>query len=463
MGPEVSRPRCGKAAARPAKPLPRIVGLRDAAMTTGKRSYERNVLVVLQGTLAAQLLNFVTLPILSRIFPPAAFGIFQVCQVFIVVGLAITSLRFDIAIVSARRLSELRAVIALCFSLNVLTAVIVIVPCLVAPAILFPTKPEYRMMAYLGPIWLLASGVLQTVSYVNLRDGAFRVAAFGKGTQSLANAITAATLGMAGLAAPALLLADIAGRTTAALVQLSGSNARSYLMRPSRIAWARVRIVAWRYRHYPMISTVSAMVNLAGASITPILVFAYYGAHTAGQFTLVDRSVAAVIGILAQSMSQVYMSDLARQIRDPEGDARALFRRIVKTSILIGAVPAALLCLILPFAFPLVFGQQWHLAGELGRLMYPLFLSTFVVVPVNTTLAVMGRQGLQFAWDVLRLCSISAVWATAHLLQMSAEHAVALYAAAAALNYMAYLAIADRALGKQSKASKPPGSSAAPI
>lgn len=415
-------------------------------MTTENRNFVRNVLVVLQGTLAAQTLNFFALPVVLRIFPPAAYGLFQASQVFVQIGLALAALRFEIAIVSANRFSELKAVIALCLWLNLLSSAILVVPCLVLPPLLFPGNPEYRSITYLGPLWFLAAGVLQTISYITLRDGAFRISAIGKGTQSLVNVIVAAGLGMCGFAAAGLQLADIAARSTAAAVQFGGTATRHYLMRPSRISVARMRIVAWRFRHFPMVSTVSAVLNVTGSTITPLLILTYFGAHIAGQFTLVDRGIAAAIGILSQSMSQVYMSDFARLLRDPESAPLAMFRRLVKILLLLSAVPAAILCLILPTVIPIVFGQQWHLAGELGQVMYPLFLSTFVVSPVNMTLTVMGRQELQLAWDGLRLASVLAVWTIAHVLGLDIRYAVALYAAVAALNYAVYLLIADYAL-----------------
>jgi O-antigen/teichoic acid export membrane protein len=193
---------------------------------------------------------------------------------------------------------------------------------------------------------------------------------------------------------------------------------------------------------------VSAIVNTAGAALTPFFLLVYFESDIVGQYALVDRSVGVAVGVIGQSVSQVFMSDFAASIRGGSEAAHRLFRRIIVIQFAIGILPAIAGAMVMPSLFEIAFGPEWRVAGEFGAIMSPLFLIGFAFAPVNMVLTIMGQQQWQLAWDVARTTGVIAIWVAVGSLDLSATAAVALYTGFSCLAYLSHLWIADRCISQ---------------
>ena len=88
----------------------------------------RNIFLVMRGTVLAQLIGFLALPYLARLFEPAAFGHYQLFISLVTLALVLPTLRYEIALLRVEDGREYRDLVRLCLGLALaVTAVAAII------------------------------------------------------------------------------------------------------------------------------------------------------------------------------------------------------------------------------------------------------------------------------------------------------------------------------------------------
>jgi len=398
---------------------------------------------LLRGSLAAQLLGFAALPLLSRLYAPGEFGVMQAALSFLTVMLIVSSMRLEVALLTVAEsdLGELLRVAAwLCVATALAGAAIATALALLAPG----WSAAQRTAGLLLPVLGLLAGWNQLANYLCLRRQAFDATSNAKVVQAGGHAALALGAGALHPSFVTLMAADATGRVLGALFMLRrlGIRLRGLLRCPSV---AEVATQLRRYRSLTRVGLLAALVNAAGSAFTALMLLWLFSADDAGQYAMVDRLVGLPIGLIVGAASQVFMSHLAQQLQQA-GSARALLRRVVSQQALWGAVPALLLFAVGPWLLPQVLGPQWERSGQFVQALVPLYFVAFAVGPVNMALTVVDRQALQFGWDLGRLLAMATLWLLAWHLRLDALTTLWLFSGVSCLCQLTYLALADSAL-----------------
>jgi O-antigen/teichoic acid export membrane protein len=409
-------------------------------------SFTANVFKLLRGTAAAQLVGLLAIPLLARWFTPESFGALQAMQSLLALALVASAGRMEIAILSVSE-AELPHLLSLCVWLCVCTSVASLMVVLLWSFVAPDGLGQLGKLAYLLPLLLLMAGLGQVLSYLLLRKKEFDLSAKSKVTQSFSYVCAAVTMGVILPSTLGLIIADAIGRLGLLLAGLRARVASEFsVCVPSQAALVSI----WRkHQQLLLVSLPSAIINAIGAAYTPLVIFFVFDAFHAGQYALVDRLLGTPIAMICIAASQVYMTSFADAKQSAlDHSPRALFRRLVRINLLIGAVPAVALFAAAPSLCKWLLGPQWLVAGLFAQALMPLMLCSFVVMPVNMTLVMSGNLPLQLAWDIGRLLAFITTWTAIYRLRLEPVAGVALHSGIATLTYVVYLAIADKALGK---------------
>jgi len=108
-------------------------------------------------------------------------------------------------------------------------------------------------------------------------------------------------------------------------------------------------------------------------------------------------------------------------------------------------LPLALIGAVAPALFSLVFGADWHRAGELLAWMTPWFIMQFITSPVSMVLHVKNRQKMALMLQVfgcfLRVGTVLLVeW-------IDSKHLVEAYALSGMVFYVVYFFVVKRIAG----------------
>lgn len=414
-------------------------------------SFFRNALAILNGTIAGQAIVFLSLPLLSRVYGAAAFGALQALQAVLTVLLIVSSLRYEVAILSADEAEiggVVRLCIRLCMIMSALTAFGVAGMLLAAPSWL----DQLGAAVYLLPVSLLLAGLGQVLAYIGLRTQAFGVIGQAKIAQSLVYVASAIVMSSLRATTFALSAADALGK--GALVVATNRGRVRELLRRRDSPDTQIASVAVRFRSLPLFSMPSAIINTLGSSFTPLMMLAIFDAEKAGNFAMVERAIGAPTAIIATAASQAFMSALSNR-GDLRGDERALFWQILRANALLALAPFVLLVVAAPALLPWVLGSQWTEAGHFAQIMAPMLYFAFLATPFNMTLLLRARQSWQLAWDALRLLVMGAMWLLVDHQFRDATVAVAAYSVIASLFYLAHVGLSWLALSPQTTHAPP--------
>ena len=410
-------------------------------------SFGRNVVLVGEGAAGGYLIAGLSAPIITRIYDPSDLGTAGVFVAFLSILVILHEGIYARAIPLPD--SDWIARNVALFSIFALIPVFLVTVAgvwIAGDEIARWTKAsELQSYLWLISIALLMGGVYQTLSYWAVRKGAYGAIGGAKFTLNGGRVITALSLGGLKGGALGLILGEIVGRMVASLrlipiARLEGGHFLSKL--EHRDLWN----AAVRYRRFPMYAAPSGLLNSLHTAI-PVLIFALlYGPQAAGLFTLIQRAVWAPLGLLSETVGQVYLGRASELARENPRELAILTQKVVKTLLMIVAVPLLLLAAMAPQLFSFVFGESWHEAGKYMQVLVPTLLLVLVVGPILHSLNILERQSWLLAGNGSGLLLLLGGFLVAHQFGMSAYAAVILYSAAMGTTYVVLYVLARVAI-----------------
>lgn len=370
----------------------------------------RNVITVMRGTLLAQAVGLMILPVLTRSFTPIAFGHFQIFQAFIGISLVSATTRYEIAIMRATDQRELGAILAICALVNLsLSCLFLVAYWIYCFTVSGGFASHFGFPFFLILLGFIFGGFAQYWSYILVRQKLFEASSNSKVVQAVTNAGSAFSLAVTYPISSGLVVADVAGRVAAsfAMYALSFKAVRSNVIFPS---WEDIRRAASKYREYPLVTFPGGLIDMAGSMLTPIMIYQTFDAATSGQFGLLERSASLPLALVSVSVSQVYMGYIMADLREQNNNAGARYLRLLATLGAVSVPVAIVITFYAPALFALAFGPGWEEAATFARVMMPAYCLALLSGCVNMTLIMLGWQKTQVFWQVSRLAVMTALW-----------------------------------------------------
>lgn len=410
--------------------------------------FVRDTAVLAAGSAASQAVLLAAMPIWSRLYGPEQFAALGLWTAVSSTVATIILLRYDTVIVAAASDAEACALRRLCVLLAVGFGGWLLLAALAVP----PDALDVVGLAPLGG-WLALAVLAGILSGLMAGGMAWlnRQRAYGRMSAArLALALTAAALGIS-------LGWLWQGATAGLLLAQLAAAAAALLLLPWR-TWPHsgVRAAARSHRSAPLYLWPTALIDAVTQQLPVLLVSAWFGASSAGQFSLAWRALALPALMLATAAGSVFYQRFARALDGPAGDvesARSMMVRTWRTFLLLGAIPALLVVLAGEPLFALVFGERWREAGMLAAAMVPLLLAMAASSPTSGAIVVLGLQRWAPVFGVAMLvCRPAAFWIGAHF--GSLLLAIALWTAFELTAILAYNRLLWRVLQRRAAAPR---------
>jgi O-antigen/teichoic acid export membrane protein len=385
----------GETPAEPARPEP-LTGLWPFPGLGGRLrapgSFARSVLTLMTGTTLANVIPILAAPVLARLYSPADFGVFALYSATVALLAVAATARYELAVVLPAADEDALELLGLSLLLSLGAAAL----CALAVLVFGPTLlARLETPGLAGWLWLLPPGVLlvgmsQALgNWLNRRRAYPRIAA-SRVLQAAAAALLAIALARAGTGAGGLVLGSIAGQAsaTALLALAAWQDIRG---RGLRVTAAGMKRQAARYREFPRVNALHALLDNLNVTASVVLLTHYFGSVTVGHYAMVMRVLMAPVALVGSAISQVFYQRAADAHNRGES-LSPLIRTVLARSAWI-ALPAALALLVAaPALFRLAFGPEWSAAGDYARLLSPYMLLHFLAAPLAFVPLVLGRQ-----------------------------------------------------------------------
>lgn len=371
--------------------------------------------VVMSGTAMAQVVPFAAMPILTRLLPPDVLGPYFIWLGVVAILSVFLSLRMDVALFNAKTDKDIQTTMQTAVVMAVFLALLLWV---VLEGIKF-LSPELtgklnlswwgREAILLGAIWAMNMVVQSAYVY----GGHFKRQAAVKIILAIVVALSQILAVVSGWGVAGIIALQIITTSLILVFNLIDIN-RIYKI--NLLECVPLRIVKnlrlhWRF---PIFSMPADLISSLTGQMPVFLLGNRFGGELGGQYSLMNKSVAAPAKLIAGSVLSVFKEEASRQFRE-NGECRSIYVKVFKRLVLLGLLPFGLLYFYSEYFFVIVFGDEWAQAGVLASFMAPMFYLQFIASPLSYTLYLTGKNVDDLIWQ------ISAAIVTAGSLLISAD------------------------------------------
>ncbi|MFA5080829.1 MAG: oligosaccharide flippase family protein [Candidatus Paceibacterota bacterium] len=376
---------------------------RTKALIT-KSLFFKDLLILMSGTVVAQVITVFVSPILTRLFSPSAFGVFGVYMSVVAIVTAVVTMRYDQALMLPKKNKDAAHLFwASLLSVSGVSVVSLILCVLFFKQIPFLLEvPELRVWVLFLPFSIFFAGFYLTLNSWSTRQKKFKRASISQVIRSSAAAGIQVSSGIAKVGPVGLIGGAIVGdffSSLALAVQVEHSDKqilREGLHRDSIIRMGR------EYSDFPIYSSAQNFLNAISQNVPVLLLAKFFGPVVVGYYALGVRVLQLPISLILTSLRQVLFQK-ASEVHNNEGDTYSLFKKTTLGLLALVVIPALLIIIYGPFLFGFVLGRNWVIAGEYARWLVLWLAVGFVNPPAILFAQIYRKQKFLFFQDLVLL------------------------------------------------------------
>lgn len=362
-----------------------------------RNAFLRHFIVLLGGTAASQVILIAITPVLTWLYTPADFGFLGALTGVLSVLTILSSFRYAQVLTIVNSEAERHNILVLCNAITVFNVAL--------SAVLIGLFGELTLsrfdlsvdpiILWLVPLGFLFVGLQNTYRLLHIGRRNFRVVAASQVAKTMATVVLQLALFMFG--AIGISIGYVLGFGFAVLVMLV--PAIREVARSSEISLADMRSVAYRYRDFPIYSSWAGLINNFSQYLPHFLFPFYFGAAGTGFFLLANRMTFAPVSLVVTTTADVLTPYAAAAKR--EGRLDVLVLAAIKNLSVLVSIPAVLIAVIAPLFFPILFGEEWALSGELTTYLAIAVFFNAVGNPISRIIPILERQGVGLGFNVV--------------------------------------------------------------
>lgn len=352
----------------------------------------KNFLMVVTGTLIAQIITIITSPILSRLYPPAVYGEYGVFTSITSVITVFVCLRYELAIILPE--DEKSGIDV--FFLSVFCCLIVSA---LAGAILFLGRfhfqrnlnsRDFLSWYYYIPLYVFITGIFTSCNYWCLRQDMLKELSARQIYYSIITVLFQLMLNpLFHDNVKGLLIGSILGLSFSTYILFRKIVRKSEIKKDS-ISYRRMWRLAVRYKEFPVFSSWSSLLNSLSTSLPAFMLASYFGMDIVGYYSLGDKILNLPLGIVSAAISKAFYPRIkaSKTIEEKKYITLEIFKRLFE----IGLTPFLLLTVIAPELIAVVFGQSWRETGVYIQCLCTWYLLVFISSPLSNLYIIMEKQ-----------------------------------------------------------------------
>lgn len=370
----------------------------------------KQVSIVGLGTIFAQIISLLSLPIITRIYTPIDFAALALILALARIFAPVSSGRYELAIVVAQSKLESIQIASLAIFLTFLMFVIFTIIQLSFGDFLINlvNANSLEKYFYLIPLIILTNAIFTICRNLSNSREEYKKISFFDVIKSSLIAFFSIFFG--------LLLYNSEVNFLIISVILSGIISVSLYFRLYKneinieaIKFNKIKYyLIKKYNRFPLLNLPSSLINTASLSMQIILLNKYFEPTIVGCYALVTKIIVAPLRFISSSFSQVNLKKVTKLIKNDVAILPYLFKLIALLIIII--IPSTLVLIMWgENLILLVFGEQWKEAGKIISIMAPAFAVRFVVSIMGNTITASGNLNYYMVWtifDITQLCLV---------------------------------------------------------
>jgi len=371
--------------------------------------FNKNILVLLSGTTIAQALPIVMMPVLTRLYTPAEFGVLAIFVAITTILGAIANARYELALTLPETDDEAITVAALGLAIATGFSLVLLIPFVLfngAVTALFDNTAISTWL-YFVPLVVWLIGLFNVFNFLNTRLKRYRDIAVSHVFRSASMVGVQMLLGVFKAGSAGLVSGQIISQLAVAVRIGHGLPIKRIFKQICDIA--SLKIAALRFRRFFVFMLPATLMNSLSANFITLYLPVIFSIKTLGFYSLAQRALGAPSALIGSSIGQVYMQEASAE-RLETGNVRRAFSKALKKLAVLSVIIFMPLYFVVEDLFALVFGENWRIAGYYTKILIPYFAVNFIVASLSATDSVMEKQYFYAAFNALMLIGLVGIF-----------------------------------------------------
>lgn len=364
---------------------------------------------LLSSNVLAQIIGFVLYPVITRLYNPDIFGVFNLFLNIVGILVLLTTAKYNIAIVLPKSEKKAVALVQLSLLLTVCVSFIffIIVNLFGKNIAAFFHQERLAPLLPYVPLYLLLFGFWQTLNYYFVRQKRYYNLSFYNITQSVVSSGMKCFWGFNGFLTFGLLWGQLLGQFLATLTAVI--SGRSFLKHIKRWDKKEIVNVAKVYSNFPKYQLPHGLLNALAGNLPILLLSFFFEMKDIGLFSLALVVGLTPVMLFGNSVYQVMIRRMSEKIQNQTKLSNDCFL-FCKTCVIF-LLPFFILFAFIPNdVFGFLFGQHWQGVGFFLKLLLPFLFLSILVASLSFIPQIFSKQRIsvriEFIYIVLKAIAL---------------------------------------------------------
>lgn len=379
-----------------------------------KSDFFKNSLILIGGTIIAQLIPLILQLYLRRIYTPEDFGAFSIYFNLLSVFIIFCSLRYEAAVVLPKNDIE---------SINVLSLSLFLTFCFGSIFLIFliffnkefcqwvnfPIK--YSLYLYLLPFSAVFFSSYQIINYWLIRKKLFKSSAINKVSRRFFEGLT--QVGFGGIKSSGLFIGDFIGNLANVLSGILQINSKCKI-RTDQISFRKMKFVANKYKDFPLYNLGPTLLSSVANIIPFLLINKFYSTDELGYIDLTKMVLSIPLAFISVTISQLLFQQVSEN-RNNQLSILSEIKKILLILVIISIFEIVIIQLWAPYLFGFVFGEKYSLSGEFSEILVFSFVFNFITSSFSSIFIALQKIKYYSVWQTFYFVLICSLWFFKHL------------------------------------------------
>lgn len=385
--------------------------------------FYKNVSIILSGNIVSHLIAIISLPILTRIFTPDDFGVYQLFLSFCSIASIIVTGQYELSIISPKYQYVAFKLVIATIGISAMASTVlmgfVYIYILLAPL----QSMNYENTPFWIGFYTLAICVYQACYMWFVRQ-----AQYSKTVTS--NVINA----MGCIIFPILLyyvgvdVGLIKGMVIARAITIGYMF--YYMREAGRKYYGIISIKSFirvlrKYNAFVKYALPGNVFNNIASQVPSFLLNYFYGVTVTGYYSMANRCVSLPTALAAKSVGDVFKQEASLQYQQT-GDCLSIYSKVSSLLLKGSIIYTVLVVALAPALFSLILGSQWYEAGTYAQLLVLAGATGLIYSPLSSIYVLTVKVREYMILQIISLCLIAVVFVISGTL-LSVEYTLLLY------------------------------------
>ncbi len=367
-----------------------------------KSKYVGDIMWQTYGNGVAQLINLMSLPIITRLYAPKEFGEQTIFLQITAIVISVITLRLEYLINLPKQEEEADSIIiialALCLFWIICYALSIVFLHDNLVNLIGDGQKEYWIIAI--PVASILICVSNLMLFKIQRKGEFKISGNSEIINKLFFAISSIGGAILCKLESWLIYSFILGYFVK-IIYLQQFFSIGDIKKNNINLWLSIIRIFEKYCKISISATLSNFLMLFGTMIPVVMIEKMYGSSVLGQYALVAATLSLPTSLIGNAIGQVYYQRAAREY-NLVGSFDHLWKKTSFNLIVIGLPVYTLIFIVSPILYPIAFGEEWRDTGEYAKYLCVSALFSFLSTPLDKGSLVVKASLYIIFWHALR-------------------------------------------------------------